>query len=90
MRTHRINDLTGAGAGDRRQGRDAIIDYRAGGTAMVVAGIDPEIRGGLVVVAIEDGAAPRLIEAIDIPIVGAGAKDGRAEVSLIALRRARL
>jgi crossover junction endodeoxyribonuclease RuvC len=48
-----------------------------------VLGIDPGIRGGLAIVAVEDGAAPRLVEAIDIPTVGVGAKE---RVDAIAIR----
>jgi crossover junction endodeoxyribonuclease RuvC len=48
-----------------------------------VFGIDPGIAGGLAIVEIIDGAAPALIEAIDIPVVGVGAK---ARVDVIAVR----
>jgi crossover junction endodeoxyribonuclease RuvC len=48
-----------------------------------ILGVDPGVRGGLAVVAIDDGAAPRLIEAIDIPVVGTGAKE---RVDAIAIR----
>jgi Holliday junction resolvasome RuvABC endonuclease subunit len=50
---------------------------------MIVVGIDPGIRGGLAIVAVEDGAAPRLVEAIDVPVIGTGAKE---RVDAIALR----
>jgi crossover junction endodeoxyribonuclease RuvC len=46
-------------------------------------GIDPGIRGGLAVVEIVDGTAPQLIDAIDIPIAGVGAKE---RVDAIAIR----
>jgi crossover junction endodeoxyribonuclease RuvC len=49
---------------------------------MIVAGIDPGIRGGLAVVEITDGAAPVLVECIDIPVVGTGAKE-RVDVATI-------
>jgi len=49
---------------------------------MQVLGVDPGISGGLAVVTIEDGAASRLVEAIDIPVVGAGAKE-RVDVAAI-------
>ena len=49
----------------------------------LVLGIDPGIRGALTVVALQDGAAPRLVAAIDIPVVGAGAKE---RVDAIAIR----
>jgi crossover junction endodeoxyribonuclease RuvC len=47
-----------------------------------VLGVDPGIRGGLAVIAVDDGAAPRLVEAIDIPVVGVGAKE-RVDVAAI-------
>jgi Holliday junction resolvasome RuvABC endonuclease subunit len=42
---------------------------------MRVLGVDPGIRGGLAVVEITDGAAPALVECIDIPVTGVGAKE---------------
>jgi crossover junction endodeoxyribonuclease RuvC len=48
----------------------------------LVLGIDPGIRGALTVVALQDGA-PKLVAAIDIPVVGTGAKE-RADT--IAIR----
>jgi crossover junction endodeoxyribonuclease RuvC len=50
---------------------------------MMVLGVDCGIRGGLAIVLTDHGAAPRLIEAIDIPVVGAGAKE---RVDAIAIR----
>ena len=51
---------------------------------MKVVGVDPGgTRGGLAVVEINDGAAPVLISAIDIPTVGTGAKE---RVDAIALQ----
>jgi crossover junction endodeoxyribonuclease RuvC len=39
-------------------------------------GIDPGIRGGLAIVAVDaNGAAPQLVDAIDIPVAGIGAKE---------------
>ena len=49
---------------------------------MRILGVDPGIHGGLAVVAVEDGAAPRLVEAIDIPVIGTGAKE-RVDVAAI-------
>ena len=49
---------------------------------MKVLGIDPGISGGLAVVEITDGAAPVLVECIDIPVVGTGAKE-RVDVAAI-------
>ena len=50
---------------------------------MIVAGIDPGIRGGLAIVAVEDAAAPRLVDAIAVPVIGANAKE---RVDAIAIR----
>ena len=47
-----------------------------------ILGIDSGIRGGRAVVAVEDGAAPRLVAAIDIPVIGTGAKE-RVDVAAI-------
>ena len=38
-------------------------------------GVDPGIRGGLAIVSINDGAAPQLVDTIDIPVTGVGAKE---------------
>jgi crossover junction endodeoxyribonuclease RuvC len=40
-----------------------------------ILGVDPGINGGLAIVEIADGAAPGLLECIDIPVVGTGAKE---------------
>jgi crossover junction endodeoxyribonuclease RuvC len=48
-----------------------------------IVGVDPGVRGGLAIIAVDDGAAPRLIDAIDIPVTGTGAKE---RVDAIALR----
>ena len=41
-----------------------------------ILGVDPGIRGGLTIIAIDaNGAAPRLVDAIDIPVTGVGAKE---------------
>ena len=41
-----------------------------------ILGVDPGIRGGLAIVAVDDnGIAPRLVDAIDIPVAGVGAKE---------------
>jgi len=47
-----------------------------------ILGVDPGVRGGLAVVEITDGAAPVLVECIDIPVVGTGAKE-RVDVAAI-------
>ena len=49
---------------------------------MRVLGVDPGITGGLAIVEIIDGAAPALVECIDIPVVGTGAKE-RVDVAAI-------
>jgi crossover junction endodeoxyribonuclease RuvC len=49
-----------------------------------ILGIDPGICGGLAIVVVDaDGAAPRLIDAIDIPVAGVGAKE---RVDVLAIR----
>jgi hypothetical protein len=45
--------------------------------------VDPGIHGGLAVVILENGAAPILIDATDIPVAGVGAKE---RVDPIAVR----
>jgi hypothetical protein len=50
---------------------------------MLVLGVDCGIRGGLAILDIDNGAAPQLVEATDIPVVGMGAKE---RVDAIALR----
>jgi crossover junction endodeoxyribonuclease RuvC len=42
---------------------------------MKILGIDPGVRGGLALVEFNDGAAPQLVEAIDIPVTGVAAKE---------------
>jgi crossover junction endodeoxyribonuclease RuvC len=50
---------------------------------MKLLGVDPGIRGGLAIVSIDDGAAPQLVDAIDIPVTGVGAKE---RVDVLAVR----
>ena len=50
---------------------------------MKILGVDPGIRGGLAVIDLNDGAAPQLVDAIDIPVTGVGAKE---RVDVIAIR----
>lgn len=50
---------------------------------MKILGIDPGIHGGLAIVVLNDGAAPQLIDAIDIPVVGTSAKE---RVDVLAIR----
>ena len=51
-------------------------------SGMRVLGVDPGVNGGLAVVEITDGAASVLIECIDIPAIGSGAKE-RVDVAAI-------
>jgi crossover junction endodeoxyribonuclease RuvC len=48
-----------------------------------ILGIDPGVHGGLAIVMISDGAAPQLLDAIDIPVAGVGAKE---RVDVLAIR----
>jgi|SRR5215471_8557742 len=48
-----------------------------------ILGVDPGVSGGLAVIEITDGAAPTLVECIDIPVVGIGAKE---HVDVAAIR----
>src|SRR6516165_8832339 len=51
---------------------------------LAILGVDPGIRGGLAIVLVDaNGAAPCLIDAIDIPVTGVGAKE---RVDTIAIR----
>jgi Holliday junction resolvasome RuvABC endonuclease subunit len=50
---------------------------------MKILGVDPGIRGSFAIVEISDGAAPQLVDAIDIPVAGVGAKE---RVDVLAIR----
>jgi crossover junction endodeoxyribonuclease RuvC len=50
---------------------------------MRIVGVDVGLRGGLACIQIEDGAAPLLVDCIDIPVAGVGAKE---RVDPIAIR----
>ena len=50
---------------------------------MKFLGVDPGIHGGLAIVEVNDGTAPRLVDAIDIPVIGTGAKE---RVDVLAVR----
>ena len=52
-----------------------LIAADRGGQAVKILGVDPGIHGGLAIVVIDDGAAPQLVDAIDIPVAGVGAKE---------------
>jgi hypothetical protein len=49
---------------------------------MRVLGVGPGITGGLFIVELTDGAAAVLVECIDIPVIGSGAKE-RVDVAAI-------
>jgi crossover junction endodeoxyribonuclease RuvC len=42
---------------------------------MKILGVDPGVHGGLAIVDIVDDAAPQIIDIIDIPVTGIGAKE---------------
>ena len=49
-----------------------------------VLGVDPgAVNGGLAIVEINDGAAPQLLDAIDLPVIGVKAKQ---RIDVLALR----
>jgi crossover junction endodeoxyribonuclease RuvC len=50
---------------------------------MRILGVDPGVHGGLAIIKLNDGAAPVLVDAADIPTVGIGAKE---RVDVLALR----
>jgi hypothetical protein len=48
-----------------------------------ILGVDPGVYGGLAIVTINDGAAPQLVDAIDIPVTGVGATAHQPQHALI-------
>jgi crossover junction endodeoxyribonuclease RuvC len=50
---------------------------------MKILGVDPGIRGGCAIVMVRDGAAPEVVDIIDIPVAGVGAKE---RVDVLAMR----
>jgi len=51
---------------------------------VIICGIDPgAVSGGCAIVAVNDGAAPQLIDAIDLPTIGVKAKQ---RIDVLALR----
>ena len=48
-----------------------------------ILGVDPGVRGGLAIIEINNSIAPQLIDAIDIPVAGTGAKE---RVDVLATR----
>jgi crossover junction endodeoxyribonuclease RuvC len=51
--------------------------------AMRILGVDPGLTGGIAIVEVIDGAAPQLVDAIDVPVIGDKAKQ---RVDVIAVR----
>jgi crossover junction endodeoxyribonuclease RuvC len=51
--------------------------------ALTVLGVDPGIHGGCAIVMVHAGAKPDVVDIIDIPVVGVGAKE---RVDVLALR----
>jgi Holliday junction resolvasome RuvABC endonuclease subunit len=47
-----------------------------------ILGVDGGIHGGLAIVLLENGAAPQLLEAVDIPVIGTAAKE-RVDVAAV-------
>ena len=72
-------------SGQRRHADDPIHQPRRGYAMRRSLGVDPGIRGGLAIVDLNDGVAPQLVDAIDIPVVGTGAKE-RVDVIAIPAR----
>ena len=48
-----------------------------------ILGVDPGIHGGLAVVVVNSGSSVQLLDAVDIPVVGVGAKE---RIDVAALR----
>jgi Holliday junction resolvasome RuvABC endonuclease subunit len=42
---------------------------------MKILGVDPGVRGGLALVITFNSAAPELVDAVDVPVIGTGAKE---------------
>ena len=57
--------------------------FFSGDRTVKILGIDPGVCGGLALVEINDGATPVLVDAIDIPVTGVGAKE---RVDALAIR----
>ena len=51
---------------------------------MKILGVDSGVYGGLAIVTIDDGAAPQLVDAIDIPVAGGTAAPSAPSKSVIA------
>jgi crossover junction endodeoxyribonuclease RuvC len=60
----------------------ALVEAARLGMPGLLLGVDVGVRGGLAIVAVNNGAAPQLIDAIDIPTIGEGAKE-RVDVTAI-------
>jgi hypothetical protein len=50
---------------------------------MIVAGVDPGLNGAIAVIVANNGATPRLIDILDVPLIGDGAK---ARVNTLIIR----
>jgi Holliday junction resolvasome RuvABC endonuclease subunit len=50
---------------------------------MKILGVDPGVHGGLAIIVIDNGTAPQLLDAIDIPVTGVKAKE---RVDVLAIR----
>src|SRR5262245_47259039 len=66
-----------------RAARCRARSHRRGRIMTRVLGVDPGIRGGLAIVEFNGSTAPQLIDAVDIPVTGVGAKE---RVDALALR----
>src|SRR5262245_11650724 len=42
---------------------------------MKICGVDPGVHGALAIVTITDSAAPTLVDVLDVPVIGTGAKE---------------
>jgi crossover junction endodeoxyribonuclease RuvC len=73
------------GSDDEAHAAIAVRKFRSKeGGAVNILGVDPGIHGGLAVVFVAaNGAAPQLVDAIDIPVIGVGAKE---RVNVLAIR----
>jgi hypothetical protein len=74
-------------ADDEARAAIAVQVSQQGGAAVNILVVDSGIHAGLAIVLITaTGAAPQLVDAIDIPIIGVGAKE-RVDVLALPARR---
>src|SRR6516162_353774 len=85
MRSNRSFPLRTAGLPQTRRHRKRTREgaRTSGGRVVKILGVDPGVHGGLAIVEINDGTAPALLEAIDIPTAGSGSKE---RIDPLALR----